>query len=47
LSTQAFLDQWLQAAWGEGRHLAEAEHTRAAAKHLPDIQLRSRHAGFT
>ena len=44
LSTQAFLDRlnakWLQGAWGDGRHLAEAEHARAAAKHLPDIQLR-------
>ena len=44
LSTQAFLDRlnakWLASAWGDGRHLAEAEHARAAAKHLPDIQLR-------
>ena len=44
LSTQGFLDRlnakWLQGAWGDGRHLAEAEHARAAAKHLPDIQLR-------
>ena len=44
LSTQAFLDRlnakWLQGAWGDGRHLAEAEHARAAARHLPDIQLR-------
>ncbi len=44
LSTQAFLDRlnakWLASAWGDGRHLAEAEHARAAARHLPDIQLR-------
>ena len=44
LSTQGFLDRlnakWLQGAWGDGRHLAEAEHARAAAKHLPDIQFR-------
>jgi Helicase HerA, central domain len=44
LSTQAFLDRlnatWLASAWNDGRHLAEAEHARAAARHLPDIQLR-------
>jgi hypothetical protein len=44
LSTQAFLDRlnakWLASAWNDGRHLAEAEHARAASKHLPDIQLR-------
>jgi hypothetical protein len=44
LSTQAFLDRlnakWLASAWNDGRHLAEAGHARAAAKHLPDIQLR-------
>ena len=44
LSAAAFLDRlnarWLQKAWGDGRHLAEAEHARAAARHLPDIQLR-------
>jgi hypothetical protein len=44
LSTQAFLDRlnakWLASAWGDGRHMAEAEHARAAARHLPDIQLR-------
>jgi hypothetical protein len=38
----AFLDRlstrWLEAAWG--RHPAEAAWVRAAAKHLPDIQLR-------
>ena len=44
LSTAAFLDRlnakWLASAWNDGRHLAEAEHARAAARHLPDIQLR-------
>jgi len=44
LSTAAFLDRlnakWLQNAWNDGRHAAEAEHARAAARHLPDIQLR-------
>jgi hypothetical protein len=44
LSTQGFLDRlnakWLQNAWNDGRHPAEAEHARAAARHLPDIQLR-------
>ena len=44
LSTQAFLDRlnakWLASAWNDGRHLSEAEHARAAARHLPDIQLR-------
>jgi hypothetical protein len=44
LSTAAFLDRlnakWLQNAWNDGRHAAEAGHARAAARHLPDIQLR-------
>ena len=44
LSTAAFLDRlnarWLASAWNDGRHRAEAEHARAAARHLPDIQLR-------
>jgi len=44
LSTAGFLDRltakWLQNAWNDGRHPAEAEHARAAARHLPDIQLR-------
>jgi hypothetical protein len=43
-STAAFLDRldarWLQHAWTDGRHPAEAERARAAARHLPDIQLR-------
>jgi hypothetical protein len=44
LSTAAFLDRldakWLAQAWGDGRHPGHAERARAAAKHLPDIQLR-------
>jgi hypothetical protein len=40
----SFLDRldgrWLQAAWGDGRHPSEAAWVHAAAKHLPDIQLR-------
>jgi hypothetical protein len=43
-NTAAFLDRlnarWLQNAWGDGRHPGQFEHVRAAAKHLPDIQLR-------
>jgi hypothetical protein len=43
-SAAAFLDRldarWLQHAWTDGRHPAEAERARAAARHLPDIQLR-------
>jgi len=39
-----FLDRldakWLQQAWGDGRHAAEAARVRGAARHLPDIQLR-------
>jgi hypothetical protein len=27
-------------AWGDGRHPAELARPRAAARHLPDIQLR-------
>ncbi len=44
LNTAAFLDRldskWLQHAWGDGRYPGHAERARAAAKHLPDIQLR-------
>jgi hypothetical protein len=32
--------RWLQQAWGDGRHPGELARARAAAKHLPDIQLR-------
>src|SRR5207245_580296 len=44
LNTTAFLDRltakWLTGAWTDGRHPAQAERVRAAARHLPDIQLR-------
>jgi len=44
LSTAGFLDRlearWLTRAWDDGRHPAEADRIRAAARHLPDIQLR-------
>jgi hypothetical protein len=44
LNAAAFLDRldakWLQRAWGDGRHPAQAERARSAARHLPDIQLR-------
>ena len=44
LNTAGFLDRldakWLAHAWGDGRHPGHAERARAAAKHLPDIQLR-------
>jgi len=40
----AFLDRldakWLARAWNDGRHRREADLVHAAAKHLPDIQLR-------
>jgi Helicase HerA, central domain len=43
-NTASFLDRldakWLQHAWGDGRHPRQAEQARAAARHLPDIQLR-------
>jgi hypothetical protein len=43
-NSAAFLDRlevkWLQHAWGDGRHPAELARTRAAGRHLPDIQLR-------
>jgi hypothetical protein len=43
-SAAAFLDRldarWLTTAWGDGQHPAEAARVAAAAKHLPDIQLR-------
>ena len=43
-NTAAFLDRlnarWLQNAWGDGRHPGQFEHVQAAARHLPDIQLR-------
>jgi hypothetical protein len=44
LNTAGFLDRldakWLQHAWNTGRHPGHLERARAAAKHLPDIQLR-------
>ena len=44
LSTAAFLDRlnakWLAHAWGDGRYPGHLDRVRAAAKHLPDIQLR-------
>ena len=43
-SAAAFLDRldprWLRRAWDDGRHPRQAERARAAARHLPDIQLR-------
>jgi hypothetical protein len=43
-NTAAFLDRldarWLARAWSDGRHPAQAARVRAAARHLPDIQLR-------
>jgi hypothetical protein len=43
-NTAAFLDRldarWLQHAWGDGGHPAQLARARAAARHLPDIQLR-------
>jgi hypothetical protein len=39
-----FLDRldarWLQHAWGDGRHPRQLAWARAAARHVPDIQLR-------
>jgi hypothetical protein len=44
LGTAGFLDrldaQWLQRAWGDGRYPGQLAQVRAAARHLPDIQLR-------
>jgi hypothetical protein len=44
LNAAAFLDRldvrWLKGAWGDGRHPRQLERVRAAARHLPDIQLR-------
>ena len=44
LNTASFLDRldakWLQHAWGDGRYPRELARVRAAARHLPDIQLR-------
>jgi hypothetical protein len=44
LNAAAFLDRldarWLQKAWEDGRHPEQAARVRAAARHLPDIQLR-------
>jgi hypothetical protein len=43
-STAAFLDRldakWLTHAWGGGRYPGHLDRVRAAARHLPDIQLR-------
>ena len=44
VNTAGFLGRldarWLQHAWGDGRHPGEVARARAAARHLPDIQLR-------
>jgi hypothetical protein len=44
MSTAGFLDRldarWLQAAWDPARYPAEASRAKAAARQLPDIQLR-------
>jgi len=44
LNATAFLDRldakWLARAWSDGRHPREAALVHAAARHLPDIQLR-------
>ena len=44
MSAAGFLDRldarWLQAAWDPARFPAEAARARAAARHVPDIQLR-------
>ena len=44
LNTAAFLDRldahWLLTAWDPGRYPAEAKRVQAAARQLPDIQLR-------
>ena len=44
VNTASFLDRldvkWLQRAWSDGRHPRELAQVRAAARHLPDIQLR-------
>jgi len=32
--------RWLEAAWDDGTHPAEAGHVRSAARHIGDIQLR-------
>ena len=43
-SAAAFLERldqgWLLSAWDDGQHPAHADRVRAAARHLPDIQLR-------
>jgi hypothetical protein len=43
-SAAAFLDRldakWLTRAWSDGRHPAQVARVTAAARHLPDIQLR-------
>jgi hypothetical protein len=44
VSAAAFLDRldarWLARTWEDGRHPEQAARVRAAARHLPDIQLR-------
>ncbi|HEY6313657.1 MAG TPA: hypothetical protein VIY52_23030, partial [Streptosporangiaceae bacterium] len=44
LNAAAFLDRldakWLARAWSDGRHPVQAARVHAAARHLPDIQLR-------
>ena len=43
-SAEALLERldprWLEAAWGDGSHPAEAGRVRSAARHIGDIQLR-------
>ena len=44
VNAAAFLDRldarWLKNAWSDGHHPAELARVQAAARHLPDIQLR-------
>ena len=44
MNAAGFLDRldarWLKNAWSDGRHSQQLAHLQAAAKHLPDIQLR-------
>jgi len=44
VDTAGFLERldadWLKRAWGDFRHQGEQARVRAAARHLPDIQLR-------
>jgi hypothetical protein len=44
VNAAGFLDRldarWLRKFWSDGRHPQQVAHVQAAAKHLPDIQLR-------